>query len=370
MAFVAQSKSNFDKTFLIISAVLVIGGFFIFSSASLGLLAKESSNYSSIAFSQTILGLLLGSLGLLFSSRLDYRWWKKLSFYIFLVALALNVLVLFPSIGFEHGGARRWLSIAGFSFQPSELLKFGFVLYFATWLSGVKDKVKDWQWGFAPLVFLLLMVGGLLLSQPDTDTFLIIVITGLSMYLVAGGRWREVFILGLVGLVLISFLAFTRPYVKQRITTFLDPTANSLGSGYQIQQSLIAIGSGGMFGRGFGQSVQKFTYLPEPVGDSIFAVAGEEFGFVGSVAIITLFLLFAMRGLKLASKAPNSFGRLVITGLVIMIVSQAFVNIGAMLGVIPLSGITLPFVSHGGTSLFITLFEVGIILAISKHQKT
>jgi len=166
----------------------------------------------------------------------------------------------------------------------------------------------------------------------------------------------------------IVFLAFTRPYIMQRITTFFNPQADALGASYQIQQSLIAVGSGGIFGRGFGQSVQKFTYLPEPVGDSIFAVAAEEFGFVGSVFLLLIFVLFAMRGLKIASRTTNVFGRLVVVGIVIMIVFQAFVNIGAMLGVIPLSGITLPFVSHGGTSLFITLFEVGIILSISRSR--
>jgi cell division protein FtsW len=154
-----------------------------------------------------------------------------------------------------------------------------------------------------------------------------------------------------------------------RITTFLNPSANALGSGYQIQQSLIAIGSGGVTGRGFGQSIQKFNYLPEPIGDSIFAVASEEFGFVGAVTIILLFIFFSFRGLKIATHVPDTFGRLMVVGIVIMVVSQAFVNIGAMVGVLPLSGIPLPFVSHGGTALFMTLAEVGIILNISKTAK-
>jgi cell division protein FtsW len=170
------------------------------------------------------------------------------------------------------------------------------------------------------------------------------------------------------GLLGIALLAFTRPYVMQRISTFFDPGSDPQGASFQVQQSLIAIGSGGMFGRGFGQSVQKFTYLPEPIGDSIFAVAAEEFGFVGSVFLLLLFVLFAARGLKIASRTNQIFPRLMIVGIVIMIVSQAFVNIGAMLGVVPLSGITLPFVSHGGTSLFITLVEVGIVLHISRTR--
>jgi cell division protein FtsW len=363
------SRSPVDRTFLVITIILIVAGFFIFSSASLGLLAKEGANYSSITFSQTVLGLFLGSLAMIVASRLDYKLWRSLAFWFFLAAIALNILVLVPSIGFEHGGARRWIMLGGVSFQPSEVLKLGFVLYFAGWLGGVKDKVKDARFGLLPLVVLLGICGGLLLQQPDTDTFLIIVATGLAMFVAAGGQWRWVLMLGAIGLVGLAFLAFTRPYVMKRIQTFLNPTADSLGSSYQIQQSLIAIGSGQMFGRGFGQSVQKFTYLPEPIGDSIFAVAAEEFGFVGSVLLLAIFLLFATRGLKIASRVPNAFGRLAVVGLVIMITAQAFVNIGAMLGVLPLSGITLPFVSHGGTSLFISLFEVGIILSISRTQK-
>jgi cell division protein FtsW len=366
----ASSKAPVDKTFLVITVVLIVAGFFIFSSASLGLLAKEGANYSSITFSQTVLGLFLGSVAMLVASRLEYKLWRSLAFWLFLAAIAINILVLIPSIGFEHGGARRWIMLGGVSFQPSELLKLGFVLYFAGWLAGAKDKVKEIRWGLIPLIALLGICGGLLLQQPDTDTFLIIVIAGFAMYIAAGGQWRWVFIFGLMGVVGLAGLAFTRPYVMKRIQTFLHPTADSLGSSYQIQQSLIAIGSGEMFGRGFGQSVQKFTYLPEPIGDSIFAVAAEEFGFVGSVLLIAIFLLFATRGLKIASRVPNAFGRLAIVGLVIMITAQAFVNIGAMLGVLPLSGITLPFVSHGGTSLFISLFEVGVILSISRTQKT
>lgn len=366
----ASGKIKPDKIFLIITIMLIVAGFFIFSSASLGLLAKESSNYSSVAFSQTVLGLFFGSLALMAASRFDFKLWKKAALWLLLIAIVLNIIVLFPQIGFEHGGARRWLSLFGVSFQPSEVLKFAFVIYFAAFLSGVKEKVAEFRWGFLPLLILLGISGGLLLSQPDTDTYLIIVISGVAMYLAAGGKWRWVMGLAVLGIVGLTFLAFTRPYVMNRIETFLNPTANSLGSGYQIQQSLIAVGSGGLLGKGFGQSVQKFTYLPEPVGDSIFAVAAEEFGFVGSVVLITLFLLFATRGLKIASKVPNVFGRLTIVGLVIMIISQAFINIGAMLGVLPLSGVTLPFVSHGGTSLFMSLLEVGIILSISKTQKT
>lgn len=363
------SGRKVDRPFLFISIILIVSGFFIFSSASLGLLAKESSNYSSIAFSQTVLGLFLGTVAMIVASRLDAKIWKKSAFWLLLLAIILNILVLVPGIGFQHAGARRWIMLGTISLQTSEILKLAFIFYFAAWVTGVKERVKTFRYGFLPLLLLFALSALLLLKQPDTDNLILIILAGTAMFISAGGKWRYVLLIVLAGVVGITFLAVTRPYVMQRITTFFNPQADALGASYQIQQSLIAVGSGGLFGRGFGQSIQKFTYLPEPVGDSIFAVAAEEFGFVGSLFLLGVFSLFAVRGLKIASRTPNTFGRLVVVGIVIMIISQAFVNIGAMLGVIPLSGITLPFVSHGGTSLFITLFEVGIILSVSRTKE-
>ncbi|MEX0919399.1 MAG: putative lipid II flippase FtsW [Parcubacteria group bacterium] len=365
-----SKKATIDRPFLIITIILIVSGFFIFSSASLGLLAKESSNYSNVAFSQTVLGLFLGSIAMLVASRMNYKIWRKYAFYILIASVILNILVLFPQFGFEHAGARRWFLLGPLSFQPAEFLKLGFIIYMAAWFASVKDKVKTWRHGFLPFLILIVGAGALLLSQPDTDNFILIVFTGMAMFISAGGKWRYVFMLVLVGAIALSILIFTRPYLMQRVTTFINPAADAQGAGWQIQQSLIAIGSGGLFGSGFGQSIQKFTYLPEPVGDSVFSVAAEEFGFVGSVFLIFLFVIFALRGLKLASLSTDQFGRLLVVGIVIMIVSQAFINIGAMLGMIPLSGITLPFVSHGGTSLFFTLFEVGIVLSVSKTRES
>lgn len=360
-----RSKWKVDKLFLISVIVLMAAGFVIFYSASLGLLAKSSSEYSSVTFSQAVLGLLLGSLAMILASRLEYKLWRKAAFWILLLGIILNILVLFPQLGFEHGGARRWFVMGNISFQPSELLKLGFVIYFAAWAAGAKERMKTFKFGFLPLLVLLGISGVLLLKQPDTDTFVMLVFAGVAIFLAAGGKWRYIFMLFIGGVLAITILAFTRPYVMQRINTYLHPESQSQGASYQIQQSLIAIGSGGFFGRGFGQSVQKFNFLPEPIGDSIFAVEAEEFGFVGAVVLILFFVFFATRGIKIASGTSDAFGRLLATGIVIMITAQAFVNIGAMLGILPLSGITLPFVSHGGTSLFFTLLEAGIVLSVS-----
>lgn len=364
-----MKKFKVDLPFLISVIVLIIGGYLIFRSASLGLLSKQPIKYAGVAFNQTVFGLILGSIACFFTSKIDYKIYRKYAFFIFVASVVVTLLVFVPDLGFSHGGAKRWVRIGTFSFQPSEFLKIGFVIFLSAWMASVKERVKTLKYGLTPFVVMVSIVGLVLLLQPDTDTFLITVFAGIAIYLSSGGKWKHILALGLICVLGLGILAYERPYVRARINTFINPAHDSLGSGYQIQQSLIAIGSGGLFGRGFGQSIQKFNVLPEPMGDSIFAVASEEFGFVGATSIILLFIFFCIRGLKIASRTPDAFGRLMVVGIVIMISSQAFVNIGAMVGVLPLSGITLPFVSHGGTALFMTLAEVGIVLNISKSRK-
>lgn len=364
-----MSRLKIDIPFLISIIILVVGGFLIFSSASLGLLSKQAVKYSNVAFNQTFFGLFLGLIACYMTSQIDYKIYRKYAFYIFIASIVATLLVFVPHIGVAHGGAQRWIYLGPISFQPAEFLKIGFILYFATWLASIKEKASTFTYGFLPFLAMISIVCLILLKQPDTDTFMITFFAGVAMFISGGGRWRYIFALAFISVAGLGLVAYERPYVMSRINTFIHPSENALGSGYQIQQSLIAIGSGGFTGRGFGQSIQKFNFLPEPIGDSIFAVAGEEFGFIGGVCIILLFIFFAFRGLKIAGQVPDTFGRLTVIGIVIMITSQAFVNIGAMVGVLPLSGITLPFISHGGTALFMTLAEVGIILNISKYQK-
>lgn len=365
-----SAKAHFDKPLLFIIILLMGVGFMIFSSASLSLLARESSNYSSVAFSQTILGLLLGTVAMVSASRLNYKIWRKYAFFLLLGALILNLLIWVPGLGLTHGGATRWLDLGPISLQPAEFLKIGFIIYLSAWLASVKDGVKTFRYGLLPFLVVLGLSAGVLLLQRDTGSLMIIIFSGTAVLFAAGAKWKHIIIIALIASLGLLVLMQVRPYVKQRLLTFVNPSADATGAGWQVQQSLIAIGSGGLLGAGFGQSVQKFTYLPEPTSDSIFAVVGEEFGFLGSVFIVLLFSIFALRGIKVASDSKDTFGRLLIVGIVIMIVSQAFVNIGAMLGVVPLSGITLPFVSHGGTSLFFTLFSAGIILSASKTRES
>lgn len=358
-----------DKVFLGIVIALLVLGVLMFVSASLGVLARDTAKFWSILFNQLVLGLGLGILALYVFSRINFRIWRRYSFYIFSGSLVLTALVFVPGLGFEHGGALRWISIGPISFQPVELLKIGFLIYLAGWLSWVKGKVQNFRFGILPFLVFLGLVALVLFLQPDTKNFVLILVAGVAMFLASGIKWKQ--ILAVLVVVVISFviLIYFKPYLAKRIQTFLDPSRDPRGSSYQIQQSLIAIGSGGVFGRGLGQSIQKFNYLPEPQGDSIFAVIGEELGFIGSALIVLLYVFFALRGLRIAHRAPNSFSRLLTTGIVILITAQSFLNIASSLGVLPLTGVPLVFISHGGTSLLVSLAAVGIVLNISRYSK-
>ncbi len=361
-----------DKLFLLSVAILIIFGFFVFSSASLGLLAKEGPRFSNVAFSQIFYGLFLGTIFCIIASRVHYRFWRKYSLIIFAGAAILTLLVFVPGIGLEFGGAKRWIGLGGFTFQPSELLKIAYIIYVATWVSGVKKNSSQLKHKVAPFLIITAVVGAILLLQPDTDTFFVICAAGVAMLIAGGISWKHILLVALIALIGFAVVIHERPYIKDRLRTFINPAQDSFGSSYQIQQSLIAIGSGGVLGRGFGQSIQKFNFLPEPIGDSIFAVMAEEFGFVGGIGLICMYIFFAFRGFKIVTRAPDSFGGLLALGIVILILTQSFVNMGAMLGVLPLSGIPLLFVSHGGSAMLITLAEVGIVLNISRYtrQKT
>ncbi len=348
---------------------LVFVGFFIFTSASLGLLARTGAQFSTVALKQFGIGIILGGGVLFLVSRLPASFYRKNAFTILISTLVLSILVFVPYVGWAHGGAKRWIAFGPISFQPSEFLKIGMLVYFAAWLSRAKSNLLNFKDGLIPLCVLLGVSAVLMLLEPDTGTFLVIFFTLVGMYLIAGGPWRDILILGVTCVLGVGILFFARPYIKERILTFLDPARDPQGAGYQIQQSQIAIGAGQFFGRGFGQSIQKFNYLPEPTGDSIFAVAGEEFGFFGTTCLIILYILFAFRGFRIASLSKDPFSRLLASGIVILILSESFINIGSMLGLLPLTGIPLIFVSQGGTAILLAMAEVGIILSISRFNK-
>ena len=357
-------------TFLSVTLILVTLGFVIFSSASLGLLSREGgATFSAVAAHQALFGLLAGGIVAYALSRLDHRLLLRAAPYLFGIGIVLTVLTFIEPIGLELKGAHRWIAIGSFTFQPAEFLKFSTILLLSSCFA---LRHKDLSTFKSLLIFLGILAGpiALLLLQPDTDTALILGIAAVAVLFAGGGKLKHMLLLAVGALCVGALLLVARPYLMDRLLTFVDPSRDPLGTSYQIQQSLIAIGSGEMFGRGFGQSVQKFSYLPEPIGDSIFAVAAEEFGFAGSSVIVILFFLFIASGLHIASRARDLFGGLLVTGLVILIGGQSFLNIASLLGLFPLSGMPLLFISHGGTALLMALAEVGIILSVSRRALT
>lgn len=361
--------NSIDRTLLVLVGLLIVIGFFLFTSASLGLLAREGARFSSVAFSQLVLGVGLGTVAMLLMSRVHYRVLKDYSLYFFIFSILLTLLVFIPGLGFSAGGATRWLSLGPVSLQPAEILKIGTILYLATYFSNARAHIGSITTGLVAFLLILLAPAVVLLLQPDTSTLVVIVAAASGMFFAVGARWRDIGILFVIACVLLGALMIARPYVFKRVTTFINPAADQQGSGYQIKQSLLAVGSGKVTGRGFGQSVQKFGYLPEPTGDSVYAVAAEEFGFMGAVGIILLFVALAVRALFIAVRAPDYFGGTLVIGIILLITVQALINIASMLGVMPLTGLPLPFISHGGTALFVMLAGMGIVLNVSKYAK-
>lgn len=359
-----------DTAFLLTTSALVVAGLLIFTSAALGLLARDGgASFTSVAVSQLLLGLVCGGILSYFLARTDYRLWRPYTPYLFGFALLLTLLTFVPHVGLTLKGASRWISLGPVSFQPSELLKFATVAFLAAMYAAHYKQVHTWRWGILPLFLIAGSATLVVLRQPDTASAMMIALAAVVMLFTAGGKVSHLALLVLVGASLVVFAAYERPYVAERLQTFFNQGADPQGAGWQIQQSLISVGSGGLLGRGFGQSIEKFSYLPEPIGDSIFAVAGEEFGFVGSGILLGLFVAFAVLGLRIAARAPDPFGGLLAVGIVVLIVGQSFFNIASTLGLVPLVGVPLIFVSHGGTALAIALAEVGVLLSISRRMK-
>ncbi len=358
-----------DKFFLSVFLSLITIGFFIFSSASLGLLSREGARFTNIAGKQLLI-LIFGLALCAIISKIPYRFWRIHALKIFIFSVLLTLMVFIPGLGFSAGGAKSWLNIFGvFSFQPSELLKLATVLLLAAWLATVGKKVQTWRLGIAPFGLIISIVGLILLLQPDMGTFAVTFLAGFSVFFAAGPKWKHLGMILLMTFLALAIIIYFKPYARERLLTFFNPNHDTRGSSYQITQSWIALGSGGLFGRGFGQSIQKFNYLPEPIGDSIFAVAGEEFGFVGTTTLVLMFLVFALWGMKIANQINDQFGRLVTVGIVIMVTGQAFANMAAIIGLMPLTGIPMVFISHGGSSLLINLAATGIVLNISRHKQ-
>lgn len=359
-----------DYVILIIIIILVIFGLVMLASAGAPT-GYQHFNDSYYFFKRQLLhGVIPGIVALLIMMKIPYKFWKHWSFGMLIASIILLVTVFIPGLGAEYGTAKSWIVIGGFSIQPSEIVKLTFLIYLATWFEQRgKEKLSDFSYGFLPFIFLLGIIAVLMILQPDVGTMIILVLEILVVYFIAGGAWSHIALLGFGGMGLLYLLIKISPYRADRLMTFLHPELDPQGIGYHINQAFLAIGAGGILGRGYGNSRQKFQYLPEVTGDSIFAIIGEELGFLLSIVVIVLFLFLFFRGMKIIKKVPDMYGKLLVVGIISWFIIQAFVNIGAMVGLLPLTGVPLPFISAGGTAMIISLAAVGLLLNISKYTK-
>lgn len=352
-----------DKGLIFAIFALLISGLIILFSASAIISQENWGNSYHYFLHQLIYGVATGLVLFYFCQKIDYRFWKKISFFILLVALIFSVLVFVPKLGVARGGAQRWLDI-GISFQPSEILKLAIIIYLAAFFSN-KEKRKINT--LVPFLTIMGIAGVIVALQSDVGTLSLIIIVGSIIYFLSGAKLYQ--IITIVFIYLAGFFALIKffPHRMERFTTFLNPSIDPQGISYQINQALLAIGSGGLFGRGLGRSQQKFNFLPEPMGDSIFAIACEEIGFVFILLLISLYLFLAFKCFKIAKETSDDFGKLLTLGIISWIVVQAAINITAITGLIPLTGVPLPFVSYGGTALMSILAGAGILVNISKN---
>lgn len=357
-----------DGTLALILALLMMCGLLTLFSATYYKAIDKGD--ALLEVKKQLIGVGLGGFLMFLTSRIPYRFWQRPRVVILALtgSFALLVLVLIPGIGVYVNGSRRWLNAAGLSFQPSELAKIASVLYLASTLSFRLKQVERLWTGILPLLAVPAAMFLLILQQPNLSTAGSIMIVAVLMMLLAGARWKHLSLMGIAGLAVGFAYAWVEPYRRERLLSFRNPFAQMSDEGYQLSQSLIAIGSGGLFGRGLGQGRQKFSYLPYPESDFIFAIIGEDFGLFGCCVVILLFVAFAIAGMRIALNCQERYGCLLAAGITAMITVQAFINIGVVVGILPTTGLPLPFFSAGGTSISLLMAAVGILFNISRYD--
>lgn len=363
------SRKSPDPILLFALSAIVVFGLIMLSSASL-VVGHQQYNDSGYFVKRQLVSVLIGLLVFAAAVRIDYRVWRRFAFVMLLASLAALLAVFLPGVGLEYQGARRWISLGPLFFQPSEIVKLTFLIYLAQWLEQRGRKIHDRAYGLWPFLAMLGAIIFLVSMQPDIGTMSVIMLIALASYFVAGAPWRDLGLIALLAAGAFAYLVKSAPYRASRFLVFLNPQLDPQGVGYHINQALLTIGSGGLFGVGFGHSVQKFNYLPEVAGDSIFAVIAEELGFVVVLGLLALFFLFLLRGYRIARHAPDEFGKILAAGITTWFGFQALINMAALSGVLPLTGIPLPFISYGGSALIASFAAVGILANISRSVPT
>lgn len=354
-----------DLPYLLLTLMLVVIGLIMLFSASYASAIHDGLPPTYFFFRQAVFAAI-GIAAMLFVSRMNYQLFRIFALWILGCSVLLLVAVAIPGIGVSHNGARRWIRI-GVEFQPSELAKLGVVLSFSAMTAAFREKMRTFRYGVLPFAAILIVIAVLLYLEPHMSATVIILMTGAAMMFLGGTRLRW-FLLGAgAGLLLVVLYLSTKGYAGDRIMAWRDPFLYPRDEGYQIIQSLYAIGSGGLFGLGLGRSRQKFLYLPEPENDYLFAIVCEELGLAGALVVVLLFMLLVIRGYWIAIHARDRFGAMTAAGLTTLLALQVFLNIGVVTNFLPATGISLPFFSYGGTALVLQLAEMGIVLSISRY---
>ena len=359
-------STPFDLPFFILVLVLLGFGLVMLFSASYATAYAYEGNTTEYISSQ-IMSAIIGMVLLIIVSFFNYRLWRKYAYVLLGFAILLLILVLIPGIGVLRNDARRWFFIFGMSFQPSELAKLAVIVWFSAYISKHKDELKSFKRGIVPFVVVLGIICFLLYKEPHMSGLVIIAATGIVLMFVGGVNLKYLIGAGLVGGAGIAAILFFTDYARARIDLWINPWLDPRDKGYQIIQSLIAIGSGGWMGLGLGNSRQKHLYIPEPQNDFIFSIVVEEIGFIGAAFILVLFAALIIRGYWIALHARDKFGSLLAAGITSIVALQTFLNIAVVTKLIPVTGVSLPFFSHGGSSLIILMIEMGIVLAVSRQ---
>lgn len=357
-----------DRVFLVYLGVLVLFGLAGLMSASAPVGYSQFHDAYFFVKRQFFFGIIPGLLVFLIFAKLDYQLWRRLGWALYIFSILLLILVFIPGVGVAINHSHSWISIAGHNFQPAELGKLSVIIVLAIVLTAKKYDWGDWQSSLLPVLAVIAPALLLILAQPDVGTLSILVMVVFVMLYLARVPTRYLTFLAMAGVVCFIGLVVAAPYRAARLTTFLHPELDPQGVGYQMNQAFLAVGSGGFWGLGFGHSRQKYQYLPEVSADSIFAVIAEENGFLVSVGMVCLVLLIAWRGFSLAKESGDDFGYLLVSGIMVWWIWQSFLNIGAMVGALPLTGVPLPFVSHGGSAIVSALAAAGIVANVSRSR--
>ncbi len=364
-----KNEHDPDRNLIITIGIIVVFGLIMLSSAS-SVIAYAEFGDSYHYFKHQLFGLAIGIAAFFFFSRVDYHCWRKCAFGLLLFSVFLLSLVFVPGLGKVVNGSRSWIEIFGQTLQPSEFVKLSFLIYLAAWLASRKNKLTDFHQGIGPFVIVLSVIAGLMLLQPDVGTLFIIIITSFIVYFVAGGSLKHIIIIGLAGIIGLMALVSTSDHQLNRFKCYRNIDFSPQDYCYQLRQSLIAVGSGGIFGRGLGASRQKYMYIPELQNDFIFSIIAEETGLIFSGALVALFMFLFYRGYLIAKRAPDDFGRILAIGIVSWIVFQAILNIGGIINLLPMTGVPLPFISSGGSAMVASLAAMGILVNISRQAST